>query len=60
MSDWQPIETAPKDGTDVLLYEDGEQYVARWFKTDGGQFFNEAEYQHNPTHWMHLPNPPTK
>lgn len=56
---WQPIETAPKDGIDVLLFEDGKQYVASWSETAGGQFFNDAEHQHNPTHWMPLPKPPT-
>lgn len=55
---WQPIETAPKDGTLVLLFEDGVQYIAHWAETAGGQFFNDAEYQHNPTHWMPLPTPP--
>lgn len=29
--DWQPIETAPRDGTSVLLYVRGKQCVGRWF-----------------------------
>lgn len=27
---WQPIETAPRDGTRVLVYQDGEAAVASW------------------------------
>lgn len=29
-SGWRPIESAPKDGTDVLVYRGGRTYVARW------------------------------
>ena len=62
---WQPIETAPKDGTTVLVYEgyykSGDlihtaQYSARqWVVLDGmeGDFMLE-----DPTHWMPLPEPP--
>lgn len=28
--EWQPIESAPKDGRWVLIFRDGRQYVARW------------------------------
>lgn len=31
MSGWQPIETAPKDGTIIVLYTaGGNAFVARW------------------------------
>ncbi len=34
MSEWQPIETAPKDGTEFLAKQDGEIYHAK-FQADG-------------------------
>jgi hypothetical protein len=53
MSDWQPIETAPKDGT-VIRIRQGRwsPHHARW--KDG--YWQSIEYtgtQH-PTHWMPL------
>lgn len=60
---WQPIETAPRDGTGVLVYA-----------PYGGGFVTQSYYKempHNghmwvvdcgeicPTHWMPLPQPPT-
>ena len=61
MSEWQPIETAPKEVT-VLLWKPKtqEQYVAAkvsgehgpgWYTPDGFEIFNA-------THWMPLPDPP--
>lgn len=59
---WQPIETAPKDGSFIMLgtYKNGiclglsnasyASGVRKWF--DG------SEYLHNPTHWMPLPESP--
>lgn len=68
MSDWQPIETAPKDGTRFLGYGtigfETEPLIGtvQW---DGSDFVgspNEAtEYSQekcNLTHWMPLPPPP--
>ena len=66
---WQPIETAPKDGTNVLLINrKGNQAAGLWMNSllgvgwylrGGNQpdtFFND---HHGPTHWMPLPPPPS-
>ena len=69
---WQPIETAPKDGTDVLVYQ---RYlkVEKWTNKKEYGFYIEVgcwerdtwriraftpQYGGNPTHWMPLPEPP--
>lgn len=55
--EWQPIETAPKDGKSVVLViEYGYVYT--------GIFHNDGYCQDlagaglDPTHWMPLPKPP--
>ena len=63
--DWQPIETAPKDGTHVLLgWAVGVGLVLSGYWPDWrgrkawvtcvGQYQGSAA----PTHWMPLPPPP--
>lgn len=67
MSAWQPIETAPKDGTRILGYASSGhgwyymvvvQYNAEearpWLEADG-----EGYHRYNVTHWMPLPEPPS-
>ena len=56
---WLPIETAPKDGTDVLVYSLG-RVVSAYFSKSQDEWL---EVIHNysfyaPTHWMPLPEPP--
>ncbi len=65
MSDWQPIETAPKDGTRVLFWlaDEGFPCLASWRKWDGYEGFflwDMGDFaDHNlPSHWMALPHPP--
>ena len=71
---WQPIETAPKDGTHILVYAYGEYssayYVAKEIDDEeycGKGMYRkvkiDAGYLHYetdkyPTHWMPLPEPP--
>ena len=53
--DWQPIATAPRDITPILL-ADAETiwigfWIHRWAQTGSGR-------EIFPTHWMPLPDPP--
>ena len=57
---WQPIETAPRDGTPVLV-TGGIAYwreeKSAWF-TITGEEYPGRRIQWPVTHWMHLPAPP--
>jgi len=63
MTEWQPIETAPRDGTRFWAFQaskEAEQYIC-WWKEDfahweGWQTVWDDEPE--PTHWMPLPDPP--
>ena len=70
MSEWQPIETAPKDGTRVVLFQpknDGKGYIAcaswdsywQWVER-GADYATELTGvgELHPTHWQPLPEPP--
>ena len=56
-NEWQPIETAPKDGkTEVIVCEFGFIYIGIFDK----EGFCKDMYGVglHPTHWMPLPKPP--
>lgn len=71
---WQPIEKAPKDGRDLLLWESGSSVpvVASWrdgrrpgwhasqehYNTDGDACVVDTLWQDGITHWMPLPAAP--
>lgn len=63
LEQWQPIETAPKDGTRILLGWKGAsvmpQAIARWL-TDGWSIDSPlaGRFVRPPTHWQPLPLPP--
>lgn len=57
---WQPIETAPKDGTDILVgfaHQDRPSVVVGWFDK-WAEYDSQNVLKGNPTHWMPLPPPP--
>lgn len=59
MSQWQPIETAPKDGTPVLiLAADDERFVGCW-KHNAWELFGAYARISPVLMWMPLPDPPT-
>ena len=66
MAKWRMIDTAPKDGTEILLWYDdylGEPLVVsgHWHCEEGREF--EATWEHSYGYgdaymWMPLPDPP--
>ena len=70
---WLPISEAPKDGTRVLLFSPDAipelaVWVGEWIcdedQPDGGAWWQDVDdpfpVDADPTHWMHLPAPPSK
>lgn len=67
MTDWQPIETAPKDGRQFycgwfyrgrFIYEIGK--VRTWESGQSSVVHGRSSHLIYPTHWMPLPPPPTE
>lgn len=68
-AEWQPIETAPKDGTEIILcdslsyagyWENDPNYWQEigWQEADSRQGHFISRHPQSPTHWMPLPEPP--
>ncbi|MCQ8103285.1 hypothetical protein NP590_04125 [Methylomonas sp. SURF-2] len=69
ISDWQPIETAPKDGTFIIAGENfcrvddndkeypPDKMIVRWIR-DGWVCFGMIVRSFEPTHWMPCPKLP--
>lgn len=59
---WQPIETAPKDGTSILCYSsdtaDTEVTICEWRKHKKCWMNDTLEFYVNPAYWAPLPEPP--
>jgi len=60
--EWQKIETAPKDGTDILVYTNQDNFYVVSYDDI---FFppwrirnDEGIHEKTPTHWMPLPEAP--
>jgi hypothetical protein len=66
--DWQPIKTAPRDGTDILVcmthnLPDGEWETIQWVDwardtIEWPIFRDRIDIPFPPTHWMPLPDAP--
>lgn len=62
---WQPIETAPKDGTRFLVCRepgDSDLEIVEWatHRPEGGWYNGDWTYELDSfTHWMPLPDPPS-
>jgi hypothetical protein len=63
--EWLPIESAPKDGTHILIFEvpafegDEQMYVVgRWSDFGWTESYADEYAICSPTHWMPLPPPP--
>ena len=61
VGEWRPIETAPKDGSEVLVNATGIGLVVVYWSDDESQWGTGLGYLNGeaPTHWMPLPLPPT-
>lgn len=73
MAEWQPIETAPKDGTHIDLYAKRwrsqaddfihSRFTDCWWSKGDHMVNNQPRWSGIeigwfPTHWMPLPDPP--
>ena len=62
---WQPIETAPKDGRGIIIFYYPKAGMAfafwheeKWLEVSPGLVSMEENTHCKPTHWMPLPEPP--
>ncbi|MBD9529019.1 hypothetical protein [Paracoccus sp. PAR01] len=55
---WQPIATAPKDGTYVLVFVDCWHDVASWGPGIKAWLNAYGDHTMKPSHWMPLPAAP--
>lgn len=62
MSDWQPLSTAPRDGTRVLLWlRSGDCAIANSkLGSKPSNWPSGWDWPSEATHWMPLPLPPEK
>ena len=67
--DWQPIETAPKNMVEVLVFDPSNEpqvftasYIDGWSASVEDRYAPRDDYfgdaEKHPTHWMPLPDPP--
>ena len=52
---WQPIDTAPKDGTEILLTDGSYKRTGYWARRINAWSVDAVAPINPPTHWGHLP-----
>ena len=55
---WEPIETAPKDGTWIQGWDSNSNKFLGYVSITGYDFWTDGNDTVFPTHWQPLPNPP--
>lgn len=57
---WQPIETAPRDGSTILVWFDKAErhFMLYWFNDSWCFIGGNIRPSYDPSHWMPLPKPP--
>lgn len=60
MSDWKPIHTAPKDGTEIIVLDDGVPEFAHWetstsYTAGGSWRGRNGFFVCIPSHWCNTP-----
>jgi len=63
LQEWQPIETAPKDGAVIMAIRNEEGFSGipnfiSWDEDDWRHYQKIAYVKHQPTHWQPLPASP--
>ena len=60
MSEWKPIETAPKDGMVMVCgkWDNGDVWYNFGNCLEVGGPYGDWDIDLDPTHWMPLPTPP--
>ncbi len=62
LHEWRSMDTAPKDGTEILLFQEGQRNIARWTGSAVGPCWctPDATALYRPTAWAHLLSPPSE
>ncbi len=55
---WHPIETAPKDGTRILIFFPAHSYIEVGCFWEGYWTDDNGDVTVPPTHWQPIPPPP--
>jgi hypothetical protein len=55
MSEWQPIATAPKDGTEILLTDGSYKRTGYWARRINAWSIDAIGPLKMPTYWLPIP-----